>query len=328
MRILFIGGTGNISTDCAALLRQRGHQVILVTRGNNPVPAEYTAIKADRNKTDEMRGALKDVGVDVAINFLGYNLQQLETDYAVFKGRLSQYVFISTAMVYAKPHRFVPLTELHPRGNPYSDYAVNKEKCEDWLMERLKKDGFPSTIVRPSHTYCRKWIPNALTSAGYTFAARLEQGKPVLVPDDGENLWTLTASSDFAIGLAGLVGNPKAIGEAFHITSDEALSWNRIYREIADALGVKTANILKIPTDFICERFPEQIGSLRGDKINPGVFDNSKIKKFVPDFKCRKNFRAGIREAVAWFRENPDQKTIDPKADSLFDRITSAWLQK
>jgi nucleoside-diphosphate-sugar epimerase len=323
MRILFIGGTGNISTDCAALLHQREHEISVVTRGNAPVPPEYRSIRADRKNLDAMHRALDGVTVDIVINFLGYDLPEIETDYALFAGKIRQYIFISTAMVYAKPHRQLPITEESPLGNPYSVYAKNKLRCEEWL---LKADELPVTIVRPSHTYCKRWIPNQISSAGYWFAARLDRGEPVFVANDGENPWTLIATTDFAVGLAGLVGNDKAIGERFHITSDEALTWNQIYAEIGAALGVKPV-IEKIPVNFICERFPDMTGGLKGDKVEPAVFDNSKIKRFVPGFICRKPFTNGIRESVAWLRAHPEDQNIDPKADALIGKILGTWRE-
>ena len=313
MKVLFIGGTGNISTDCAAVLHQRGHEISVVTRGNAPVPPEYRSVKADRKNLDAMRRALDSAPADVVINFLGYELSDIATDYELFAGKIRQYIFISTAMVYAKPHRQIPITQNSPLGNPYSDYAKNKLQCEQWLLERHATNAFPVTIVRPSHTYCRRWIPNAITSAGYTFAARLERGEPVFVANDGENLWTLTATTDFAVGLAGLV---------------EALTWNQIYAEIALALGLKPPVIEKIPVDFICERFPEMLGNLKGDKVEPAVFDNSKIKRYVPKFVCQKPFAVGIRESVAWLRTHREDQNLNPKTDALIDQIIAAWREK
>jgi nucleoside-diphosphate-sugar epimerase len=231
-------------------------------------------------------------------------------------------------MVYAKPTVELPITENTPQGNPFSDYAQHKEKCEAWLMKRFHKENFPVTIVRPSHTYSKLWIPNPISSAGYTFAARLEEGRPVYMHNSGENLWTLTATSDFAVGLAGLAGNEKAIGEAFHITSDEAMPWYKIYEEIVAAVGVEKPNIVKIPLEFICEHFPELICWLKGDKAEPAVFDNSKIKRFVPDFVCRKPFGEGIRESVNWMRAHPDQKKHNPKVDDYCDRVVAAWMEE
>lgn len=174
------------------------------------------------------------------------------------------------------------------------------------------------TIVRPSHTYGPRWFPNLVSSASYTLAARLLAGKPLFMPDH-ENLWTLTATSDFAVGLAGLVGNEKAIGEAFHITSDEALTWPEIFAETAAALGAPAPNVLRVPLDWLCEHFPQLTGPLKGDKANPSVFDNAKIKRFVPEFVCRKPFRTGIRESAA------HAGAVNAEFDALYDAVVAAW---
>ena len=328
MKILFIGGTGNISTDCATLLHKRGHEIGMVTRGKSRVRIAYNSVVADRKNLDAMRKALDGVAADVVINFLGYELSDVETDYALFAGKVAQYIFISTAMVYAKPHQQLPLTEQSPSGNPYSPYAQKKLQCEQWLLERHAAGKFPVTIVRPSHTYSRRWIPNQISSPGYWFAARLEQGKPVFVANDGENPWTLTATSDFALGLAGLIGNEKAVGESFHITSDEALTWNQIYTEIASSVGLQSPVIEKIPLPFLTERFPETMEFIQGDKAEPGVFDNSKIKRLVPDFKCKKPFAVGVRESVTWLKAHPEDQLPNPKADALVDQIIASWREK
>lgn len=325
MKVLFIGGTGNISTDCAALLHQRGHEVLVVSRGRSVVPREYRLVQADRKDLAGMRAALKSIRVDVVINFIGYEPSDLQVDYELFKGSIRQYIFISSATVYLKPPPQLPIREDAPQGNPFWDYAQKKIQCEEWLARHWDKNSFPATIVRPSHTYSKHWIPNAISSSSYTFAARLEAGKPVFVPDAGENPWTLTAASDFAVGLAGLVGNAQAISEAFHITSDEVLTWNQIYAEIAAAVGAKAPKIVPVPTDFICQIVPRFTGTMKGDKAHPGVFDNSKIKRFVPDFICRKPFRAGIREAVHWLRAHPEQQNLSPQLEAEIDAVLNAW---
>jgi len=312
------------------LLHERGHEIFIVSRGRSAVPPKYRTIQADRKDLAAMRAALKGVQPEVVLNFLGFDLTDVQIDCELFKGGVGQYVFISSTTVYARPPRRLPITEDAPLGNPFWDYAQKKLECEQWLRDRFAKIGFPVTIVRPSHTYSKRWVPNPVSSSSYTFAARLEQGKPVFVPDDGENPWTLTAASDFALGLAGLIGNSKAIGEAFHITSDEVLTWNQIYYEIAGALGdsasaVKSGQILKIPTDFICQVAPQLTGTLKGDKAHPGVFDNSKIKRLVPEFECRKPFRTGIGESVAWLRAHPAQQNLSPQIDALIGEVVSAW---
>jgi nucleoside-diphosphate-sugar epimerase len=325
MKILFIGGTGNISAECAALLYGRGHEILVLSRGQTAVPSEYRAIRADRKDLAAMRAALKGVEPDVVLNFLGYDVPDVQMDYELFQGAVRQYVFISSTVVYARPPRNLPLTEDAPLGNPWWDYAQKKLACEQWLQQRRQDTGFPLTIVRPSHTYSKRWIPNAVSSGSYTFAARLEQGKPVYVHDDGQSPWTLTTAADFAVGLAGLLCRAEAIGEAFHITSDEVLTWNQIYAEIAAALGVQSPQIVKVPTDFICQVAPQMTGTLKGDKAHPGVFDNSKIKRFVPEFRCCTLFRQGVRESVCWLREHPDQQNLKPQLDALIEKVLTAW---
>jgi nucleoside-diphosphate-sugar epimerase len=325
MKILFIGGTGNISAECAALLHGRGHEVLVLSRGQTAVPSEYRAIRADRKDPAALRAALKGVQPDVVLNFLGYDVPEVQLDYELFQGTVRQYVFISSTVVYAKPARRLPLTEDALLGNPWWDYAQKKLACEQWLQQRRQDTGFPLTIVRPSHTYSKRWIPNAVSSGSYTFAARLEQGKPVFVHDDGESPWTLTTAADFAVGLAGLLGRAEAIGEAFHITSDEALTWNQIYAEIAAALGVQSPQIVKVPTEFICQVAPQMTGTLKGDKAHPGVFDNSKIKRFVPEFRCRTLFRQGVGDSVRWLREHPDQQNLNPELEALIEKVLAAW---
>ena len=325
MTLLFIGGTGNISAECAAWLHARGHEIVVVSRGRSAVPPQYRVVAADRSDAGAMRAALREVHPDAVLNFLGYELSDVQLDFELFRDRVRQYVFISSATVYSKPPARLPITEDAPLGNAFWDYAQKKVVCEDWLRVRHAEAGFPVTIVRPSHTYSPRWIPNPVSSSSYTFAARLEQGKPVILPDDGENPWTLTTSRDFAAGLGGLVGNERAIGEAFHITSDEVLTWNQIAAEIASALGVTTPEIMHVPTDFVCRVAPRLIGPWRGDKAQLAVFDNAKIKRFVPEFRARTPFRAGVRESVAWLRAHPDRQRLDPQVDALCDEVVAAW---
>lgn len=327
MDILFIGGTGNISADCAALLLARGHHVSLLTRGRTPVPAGYEAIRADHADAVAMRSVLGTRRFDAVVNFIGYDVPDVRLDAELFRGRTGQYVFISTTVVYRKPPAHLPVCETDPLGNEFSVYGRKKQACEDFLREQASAD-LPITIVRPSHTYSQRWIPNPVTSVGYTVAARLEQGRPVFIHDDGQGLWTLTASEDFAVGLAGLLGNPAALGETFQITSDEVLTWNQILAETSLALGVATPAIVHIPTDFISQVEPIMRDKLKGDKAHPGVFDNAKIKRAVPEFACRVSFREGIRRAVRWFREDPARRQINAPMDGIFDRVVAAWAQR
>jgi nucleoside-diphosphate-sugar epimerase len=325
MNILFIGGTGNISAACAAALHDRGEKIFVLSRGRRVVPDQYSKVLADRRDPVSFGRAVEGLPIDIVINFLGYELADVQIDYQLFNGRIRQYIFISSATVYSKPPPKLPITEETPLGNPFWEYARKKAQCEEWLRERCLHDQLPVTIVRPSHTYSERWIPNPVSSSSYTFAARLESGRPVYVPDDGENPWTLTASSDFAVGLAGLAGLQKAIGEAFHITSQEVLTWNQIVTEIAAALGVRSPQVIKVPTDFICKLAPQMTGTLRGDKAHPGVFDNSKIRRFVPGFQCRKPFRHGIRQSIDWLRARPAEKNLNPEIDELCEAVVSGW---
>jgi nucleoside-diphosphate-sugar epimerase len=325
MNVLLIGGTGNISAEVAESLNAAGHNVIVVSRGRRPVDSKYTHIATDRNDADRFAFAVgaAEVDPDVVINFLGFQPEQCQIDRTVFAGKIRQYIFISTAMVYAKPHD-LPVTEDHPRGNDLSDYATAKIACEDWLWQNSDAD-FPVTIVRPSHTFGRSWIPSpASGSADWTVAARILDGRPIVVHGDGQSLWTLTACADFADGLTGLVGKQEAIGEAFHITHDTALTWNGIYYEIGLALGVQP-EIVYIPAGFLAEQTPSLRGSLLGDKANDALFDNTKIKRFVPTFEATRSFRTAIRESVAWYRQDSKRQQVDSDKDAQMDAWIDAW---
>jgi len=324
MRVLFIGGTGNISRECVLLLHRQGHEVTIASRGNSPVPPFCWHVRVDRYDHSAMSAAFSEERFDVVLNFLGFRTPELEIDFDVFRGRIGQYVFISSATVYAKPHRSLPITEDTPLGNPYSEYAQNKQKCEEWLLERWRKDGFPVTIVRPSHTFGRTWLPNIVSSSSPVILKRFLDGRPVYLHNDGQNLWTLTWAADFAVGLAGLLGRTDALGEAFHITSDQALTWNQVYREIAAAVGCRDPEIVYAPLDLICRLHPPAEGGLRGDKAEHAVFDNAKIKRFVPEFECRTTIREGIRRSVEWFLEAPSRLVPPPEHDALIDRIIEA----
>jgi len=325
MKILLIGGTGNISSECALWLVSQGHEVVALTRGRGAAPEGCRLVRADRKDPTGMRAAAAAVRPEVVVNFLGYEMEEIRLDYEVFHGSIRQYVFISSASVYATPHGPLPLTEASALGNTGWDYSLKKLECEQWLLARWCENGFPLSIVRPSHTYSKLWVPNAVSSASYVVAARMEQGKPVYLHDGGENLWTLTAASDFAVGLGGLLGQAAALGEVFHITSDEVLTWHQIYAEIADAVGARAPQIVPVPTDFICQTVPRLVGSLKADKAQTGVFDNAKIKRFVPTFHCRKSFHAGVAESVAWLRAHPEQMSLKPELNTEIETVLAAW---
>lgn len=325
MNILFLGGTGTISTDCAALLAQRGHRISVLSRGRNPVPANYESIVADRHDHQALRQALGDRRFDVVADFTTYTEDDARAMVELFAGRCAQYVFISTVVVYSKPARVLPITELAPIGNYFSSYGQRKAAAEVIFMAEHRERGFPVTIIRPSHTYSYQWLPNPVSSAGYTLARRMEEKRPIFIHDDGQGLWTLTHARDFAVGFVGICGLEAAIGEAFQITGDAALTWNQIIEEIRLALGVPSVDIEHIPSDFICHVDPAMIPKLKGDKNSPAVFDCAKIKRLVPDFQCRIPFRDGVREAVAWFKADPARQIVSPAVDETFDRVINAW---
>ena len=328
MNILFIGGTGNISSDCASLLHERGHQISMLTRGTRPVPGQYRSISADHADISAVRSALGNSEFDAAINFIGYRVPDLEIDADLLKGRIGQYIQISTTAVYAKPHKVLPITESSPVGNCFSEYGQHKLACERFLLEQCHGPDFPVTVVRPSHTYSCRWIPNPVSSTTYTVAARMAAGKPVFVHGTGQSLWTLTHTTDFAVGLAGLIGNAKALGEVIQITSDEVLTWNQICLETARAIGVDSPEIIPVPIEVICEAAPIMVGKLKGDKAEHGVFDNAKIKGLVPDFQCRTPFRDGIAKSAAWYRAHPEMMVADPQIDAVFEAVLEAWQER
>jgi nucleoside-diphosphate-sugar epimerase len=324
MDILIIGGTGNISSEVTPLLVSLGHNVTVLNTGRHPAPQGCKHIKADRFNPLEFENAVKGIKADAAIDFMAFAPGHCRADYRALRGNIGQFIFISSATVYQKPHIKLPITEETPRGNPFWPYAQDKTACEEYL-ESVHGQDFPVTIVRPSHTFGKTWIPSPINGCGFTVAARMLAGKEFIIHGNGESLWTLTASSDFAKGFVGLVGNKGAAGEAFHITSDEALSWNGIYKELGAALGANKMNPVHIPTEFIAKVYPDARGKLLGDKAENGVFDNSKIKRFVPGFKCEKSFAAAIRESVAWFMEKAERREVDEGEDRLIELIAGAW---
>lgn len=324
MNILIIGGTGNISSEVADVLYEQGHSITVVTTGKHPVPGKYNHIKVDRQNQIEFKNALSDSIADIVIDFFAFVPEHCRTDFEIFKGKIKQFIFISSATVYQKPHKTLPISEKTVLDNRFWKYAQDKIECERFLKS-VNSSFFPVTIIRPSHTFGKTWIPSPVNGSDFTIANRILNGKPVIIHDKGESLWTLTASSDFSSGLVGLVGKKDAIGESFHITSDESLTWNSIYNIIGYALGKKPL-IVHIPSDFIARVYPESYGMLMGDKKEHGVFDNSKIKKFVPGFKCNKTFSIAIRESIKWFMEDKQRRVIDIEQDRLIDSIINQWL--
>jgi nucleoside-diphosphate-sugar epimerase len=330
MKILFIGGTGLISSACSELAIERGHELFLFNRGltsRDPVPAGAKLLKADiRNEPLEAARLIAAHSFDAVVDWIAVTPDTIAQDLELFSGRTHQFVFISSASVYQKPPANYLITEETPLTNPYWQYARDKIACEDALNEAYHRDGFPFTIVRPSLTYGRSHIPMCVGSRlhPYTVADRMLRGKKVIVPGDGTSLWTLTWNGDFAIGLLGLLGNAQAIGQAFHITSDEVLTWNQIYEELASALGV-APQLAHIPSELIAAYDPNMFGSLIGDKAHSAVFDNTKIKRFVPGFAAATSWAEGVRRSLAWFNADPARRSIDEDANRLWDALLSGY---
>ena len=327
MKILFLGGTGVISTACTRLAVARGLDVTLLNRSSRDGIPGTRQITADITRTAEAATALAGKTWDAVVDFIAFDRASVEQRLELFRGRTAQYVFISTTSAYQKPAAHHLLTESTPLANPFWEYSRLKIAAEDRLQLALREEAFPVTIVRPSLTYDDPSIPLAINARGKSFTniARLRAGRPLIIPGDGLSLWTITHSSDFAKGLIGLLGHQGAIGHAFHITSDEALTWNQIYQAVADAAGVAQPRFVHIASDFITACLPEYTGTLLGDKANSAVFDTTKIKRFVPDFVATTRFRDGIAQAVKWFDSDPVRQVIDPETESKWDRLIAAY---
>jgi len=330
MKLLFIGGTGLISSACSYLAVKRGHELYLLNRSASkkyPVPQGATVLQADVYADEaHLSALLADHRFDAVVDFLAFNVYDIDRDIRVFRDKTSQFVFISSASAYRKPPRDYLVTEATPLENPFWEYSRNKIACEQRLVEAFDAEDFPSTIVRPSLTYgpAQTALIGASWEHPYSIIHRMKRGEKVIVPGDGSSLWVMTWNGDFAKGLIGLLGNRKAIGEAFHITSDEVLTWNQIFLEVYEALGVEP-NIVHIPSDFIVAHDPAKLGTLIGDKANSVVFDNRKIKRFVPGFACEVSWAEGIRRSLAWFEEDASRQTIDADMDRKWDEIIAAY---
>jgi nucleoside-diphosphate-sugar epimerase len=325
VRVLFIGGTGNISLAVTRLLAHQGVEVSVLNRGLSEVqlPAGVRTIRADIRDAASVSDALRGEHFDIAVDWIAFTPEQVELDIALFAGMVSQYVFISSATVYRKPTP-VPIVEQSPLGNPIWPYARDKVACEERLLREYDQAGFPVTIVRPSHTYGETRIPTALEGESYTVVERLRQGKPLIVFGDGTSFWTMTHNTDFARAFMGLLGNPDAIGESFHITSDEHLTWDQIVETIAAATGF-APNIVHIPSDFIAAIDPELGVTLLGDKAHSLIFDNGKLKRVVPGFQAVVPFADGVAQSLAWFDADPARQIVDVERDALLDRIAAAY---
>ena len=325
MKILFIGGTGVISSGCIQPVLERGFELYVYNRGNkaHQLPPEVVQLKGDirdRGKTREVLGSYE---FDAIVNWNVFTPEQAEQDIELFSGKTGQYIFISTASAYQKPAVHYKITESTPLQNPYWEYSRKKIAAEQRLMEEYRSRGFPVTIIRPTHTYGENMIPH-IYDRGPILLDRLRRGKPVVVPGDGTSWWVVTHNTDFAKGLVGLLGHPSALGQAFHITSEELLTWDQIFSIVAGHLGVEP-KLLHIPADFICERYPEFTGPLKGDKIYSVYFDNSKVKELVPGFVCTTPFHVGVEGSVRWFLDHPDDNKPDPGVNAKLDALVKEF---
>jgi nucleoside-diphosphate-sugar epimerase len=322
MKVLFIGGTGIISSACAELALKQGVELYLLNRGKSFRPAAQGAIilQADIHNPQTVEKALSGLEFDAVVEWVAFTPNQVEADIAFFRNRTHQYIFISSASAYQKPPRSVPIIESTPLDNPFWQYSRDKAVCEALLQQAGKREGFLFTIVRPSHTYDRTLLP---FEGRYTTVARMRQRMPVVVQGDGTSLWTMTHHRDFAVGFVGLLGNPRAIGEVYHITSDELLTWNQIYTIVGHAAGVEP-KLVHVPSEIIAEYDPGWGASLLGDKAHSMIFDNSKIRQLVPEFKPAIPFEQGAKEIMAWYDEDVSRQVVDERNDKLQDELIVA----
>lgn len=323
MNVLFIGGTGVISSACSSVAIERGFKVYLLTRGQSEraVPAGAHVIHGDIREPETVRAALGNRTFDVVVDWIAFSPEHIETDLALFSGRVGQYIFISSASAYQTPPLNLPITESTPLHNPFWAYSRAKIACEERLMRAYREAQFPVTIVRPSHTYDRQKLP---LHGRWTLIDRMRKGKKIIVHGDGTSLWVLTHHRDFAKGFVGLLGNGRAIGEAVHITSDEVLSWNQIAHILAKAAGAE-ADIVHIPSDVIARYDPEWGAGLLGDKAHSMIFDNTKIKRLVPDFAATTPYARGAAEVIDWHDADPARQQIDEAVNQQFDTLIAAW---
>jgi nucleoside-diphosphate-sugar epimerase len=319
-RTLFIGGTGVISSACVARALDQGHEVTVVNRGNSdlrPLPDGVEVLHADIRDADSVHRVLGERSFDVAAEFLAFTPEHIRTDFDLFEGRVGQYVFISSASAYQTPPSRMPVTESTPLRNPFWQYSRDKIACEDLLVEAYRERGFPITIVRPSHTYDRTLIP---TSGHWTDLERMRRGAPVVVHGDGTSRWTITHNTDFAVAFVGLLGRPEAVGDSFHITSDEAPTWDQIDCYLAEALGVE-AELVHVASETIAAVIPDLGPGLLGDKAHSMHFDNAKVKALVPEYQATVTFAHGAGEIVDWYLADASRQRLDPDLDEAFDRL-------
>jgi nucleoside-diphosphate-sugar epimerase len=324
LKVLFIGGSGVISSACSRLAVERGVDLYVLNRGSTtarPVPDEATLLRGDIRDPASAKEALGVLEFDAVVDWVAFTPDHVQADLDLLRGRTRQYVFISSASAYQTPPERVPVTESTPLRNPYWQYSRDKIACEDLLVRAYREEGFPATIVRPSHTYDETTVP---FDGGWTAVARMRQGKPVIIHGDGTSLWTLTHHVDFARGFVPLLGHPRTLGEAFHITSDDVLTWDQIARSLATAAGVQP-RIVHVPSDAIAAADPEWGAGLLGDKAHSMVFDNSKLRSVVPEYRATIPFEHGAREIVDWHDADASRQQVDAGMDAIMDRLVEKY---
>ena len=325
MKVLFVGGTGTISTACTALAAARGIELYLLNRGQRKVevPEGVQVLTGDINDKAAVQSLLKEHTFYAVVNWIVFTQEQLERDIELFSGKTGQYVFISSASAYQKPITHHRITEATPLANPFWQYSRNKIACEERLMLEYRERGFPMTIVRPSHTYGPASLPTAV-GGGATVVSRMRAGKKVIVHGDGESLWVMTHNTDFAKAFVGLLAHPKSIGHAFQITSDEVVTWNQIYQMVGRACGAEP-QMVHIPSDLINHFDPQTGAGLLGYKACSVVFDNSKVKELVPDYVATVPFARGVEECIAWLDAEPGRLVVDAEKEAMMDTIIAAY---
>ena len=327
MRVLFVGGTGIISTACTRLAVERGVELFLLNRGGHPeLAGGATVITADARDEAATARALDGLRFDAVVDWIAFAVDDIERDLRLFGGRTDQFVFISSASAYQKPPVHWLISEETPLANPFWEYSRDKIACEERLFRAHREQGFPVTVVRPSLTYGDTQAPLAINSwtRPYTAIARMRAGKPLIVPGDGTSLWTITHNTDFAVGLLGLLGRGEAVGRAYNVVSDEVLTWDQIYRQTAAAAGVEP-HLIHVASDFIVACLPEMTGSLIGDKSCSAVFDTTRLRNLVPEFRTTVRFAEGIRRTIAWFDADPARQQVDAEMDAAWDRLVEAY---
>jgi nucleoside-diphosphate-sugar epimerase len=322
LRVLFIGGSGVISSACAKVAAESGIELTVLNRGQTagrPLPAGVREVRADVRDARAVRDQVKGLDFDSVVDWVAFTPGHVRADVELLRGRTGQYVFISSASAYQTPPSRLPVTESTPLRNPYWQYSRDKIACEDLLVAEYRASGFPATIVRPSHTYD---ATKTVLDGGWTSLARMRAGKPVIVHGDGTSLWTVTHNSDFARAFVPLLGHPRTVGEAFHITSEDFLTWDQIACALGAALGV-TPKIVHVPSDVINSVDPEWGAGLLGDKAHSMVFDNSKLRSVVPGWHAVVPFERGAREIVGWHLADPGRQVADPRLDATMDKLAA-----